>query len=39
LVALTHETKEKNMIAAIKEIQNLKTVTGEVVKIRLENLS
>ena len=30
---------EKNMLAAIKEIQNLKTVVGDVVKIRLENLS
>ena len=39
LVALTHETKEKHMLAAILEIQNLKTVAGEVVKIRLENLS
>ena len=39
LVALTHETKEKNMLAAINEIQDLKTVAGEVVKIRLENLS
>ena len=39
LVTLTHETKEKSMLAAIKEIQNLKTVDGEVVKIRLENLS
>jgi homoserine dehydrogenase len=39
LVALTHETKEKHMLAAIQEIQNLKTVAGEVVKIRLENLS
>jgi homoserine dehydrogenase len=39
LVALTHETKEKHMLAAIEEIQNLKTVAGEVVKIRLENLS
>jgi homoserine dehydrogenase len=39
LVALTHETKEKNMLAAIQEIQHLKTVAGEVVKIRLENLS
>jgi homoserine dehydrogenase len=39
LVALTHETKEKLMLAAIEEIQNLKTVAGEVVKIRLENLS
>ncbi len=39
LDVLTHETKEKNMLAAIKEVQNLKTVAGEVVKIRLENLS
>jgi homoserine dehydrogenase len=36
---LTHETKEKNMLAAIQEIQGLKTVAGEVIKIRLENLS
>jgi homoserine dehydrogenase len=39
LVILTHETKEKNMTAALLEIQDLKTVIGEVVKIRLENLS
>jgi len=39
LVILTHETKEKNMLAAIQEIQSLKTVAGEVIKIRLENLS
>jgi homoserine dehydrogenase len=39
LVVLTHETKEKHMLGAIQEIQNLKTVAGEVVKIRLENLS
>jgi len=39
LVVLTHETKEKNMLAAIAEIENLKTVDGEVVKIRLEHLS
>jgi homoserine dehydrogenase len=36
---LTHETKEKNMLAAIVDIQGLKTVVGEIVKIRLENLS
>jgi homoserine dehydrogenase len=36
---LTHETKEKNMTAALLEMQNLKTVIGEIVKIRLENLS
>jgi homoserine dehydrogenase len=39
LVMLTHETKEKNMLAAITDIQGLKTVVGEIVKIRLENLS
>jgi homoserine dehydrogenase len=39
LVMLTHETKEKNMLAAITDIQDLKTVVGEIVKIRLENLS
>ena len=39
LVILTHETKEKNMMAAITEIQALKTVLGEIIKIRLENLS
>jgi homoserine dehydrogenase len=36
---LTHETKEKNMLAAITDIQDLKTVVGEIIKIRLENLS
>jgi len=39
LVMLTHETKEKNMLAAIADMQDLKTVVGEIVKIRLENLS
>jgi homoserine dehydrogenase len=39
LVVLTHETKEKHMLAAIHEIENLKTVAGKVVKIRLEHLS
>ena len=39
LVILTHETKEKNMTAALLEMQDLKTVIGEIVKIRLENLS
>lgn len=39
LVILTHETKEKNMLAALQEMQDLKTVIGEIVKIRLENLS
>ena len=39
LVILTHETKEKNMMAALLEMQDLKTVIGEIIKIRLENLS
>jgi homoserine dehydrogenase len=39
LVILTHETKEKNLMAALSEMQDLKTVMGEIVKIRLENLS
>jgi homoserine dehydrogenase len=39
LIILTHEAKEKHMLTAIQEMQNLKTVAGKVVKIRLENLS
>ena len=39
LVMLTHATKEKNMLAAIQEIQCLPTVIADVVKLRLENLS
>ncbi|SNX28235.1 homoserine dehydrogenase [Polynucleobacter meluiroseus] len=39
LVVLTHETKEKQMLAAIQDIEDLKTVLGKVVKIRLEELS
>jgi len=39
LVMLTHATKEKNMLAAIQEMQSLRTVIGNVIKLRLENLS
>ena len=39
LVMLTHATKDKNMLAAIQEMQSLRTVIGNVVKLRLENLS
>lgn len=39
LVMLTHATKEKNMLAAIQEMQSLRTVIANVVKLRLENLS
>ncbi|MBU3599285.1 homoserine dehydrogenase [Polynucleobacter sp. 30F-ANTBAC] len=39
LIMLTHETKEKRILAAIEKIEALKTVEGSVTKIRLENLS
>ncbi|MBU3541833.1 MAG: homoserine dehydrogenase [Burkholderiaceae bacterium] len=39
LIMLTHETKEKHILAAITKIETLKTVEGSVTKIRLENLS
>jgi homoserine dehydrogenase len=39
LIMLTHETKEKNILAAITKVEALKTVEGSVTKIRLENLS
>lgn len=39
LIMLTHETKEKKILAAIEKIESLKTVEGSVTKIRLENLS
>ena len=39
LIMLTHETKEKHILAAIAKIEGLKTVDGSVTKIRLENLS
>ncbi len=38
LIMLTHETKEKNILAAIAKVEALKTVEGSVTKIRLENL-
>lgn len=39
LIMLTHETKEKHILAAIAKIESLNTVDGSVTKIRLENLS
>ncbi len=39
LIMLTHETKEKNILAAIAKVEALKTVECSVTKIRLENLS
>ncbi|WP_423679546.1 MULTISPECIES: homoserine dehydrogenase [unclassified Undibacterium] len=39
IIILTHQTKEKNIIAAIEKIEALATVTGSVIKLRLEELS
>jgi homoserine dehydrogenase len=39
IIMLTHQTQEKNMVAAIAKIEALSTVVGEVTKIRLEQLS
>jgi homoserine dehydrogenase len=39
IVILTHQTQEKNVVAAIAKMEALSTVLGPVTKIRLENLS
>jgi homoserine dehydrogenase len=39
IIMLTHQTQEKNVIAAIAKIEKLKAVFGEVTKIRLEELN
>ncbi|MFS2003957.1 homoserine dehydrogenase [Duganella sp. CT11-25] len=39
IIFLTHQTQEKNVIAAIAKMEALPTVGGSVTKIRLENLS
>jgi homoserine dehydrogenase len=39
IIMLTHQTQEKNIDAAIARIEDLPTVVGKVVRIRLENLS
>ena len=38
LVILTHNVLESNMMAAIQKIESLATVTGKIIKIRLETL-
>ncbi|MEB0015116.1 ACT domain-containing protein, partial [Glaciimonas sp. Cout2] len=38
IIILTHQTKEKNIIAAIEQIELLSTVSGKVTKLRLEQL-
>jgi homoserine dehydrogenase len=39
IIMLTHQTQEKNIVAAIAKIEALPTVLGSVTKIRLEDLS
>jgi len=39
IIMLTHQTQEKNVEAAIRKIEALATVLGQVTKIRLEELS
>ena len=38
VIMLTHTVVEKQMNEAIKQIESLKTITGEVTRIRMENL-
>jgi homoserine dehydrogenase len=39
IIILTHQTQEKNIDAAIRKMEALSAVEGQVAKIRLENLS
>jgi homoserine dehydrogenase len=39
IIMLTHETKEKNAVAAIAAIEALPTVAGKVIRLRLEGLN
>jgi len=39
IIILTHQTKEKNIVAAIEQIESLPTIFGQVTKLRLEELS
>ena len=39
IIMLTHQTREKNIDAAIVKIEALETVVGQVTRIRLESLS
>ena len=39
IIILTHQTKEKNIVAAIDKIEKLDSVYGAVTKLRLEELS
>jgi homoserine dehydrogenase len=39
IIMLTHQTQEKNIVAAIAQIEALDSVFGSVTKLRLEELS
>lgn len=39
IIILTHQTKEKNIVAAIEKIEKLDSIYGAVTKLRLEELS
>ncbi|MGH8744687.1 MAG: ACT domain-containing protein, partial [Burkholderiales bacterium] len=39
IIMLTHETVEKRIDSAIKKIEKLSTISGKVVRIRLEQLN
>jgi homoserine dehydrogenase len=39
IIMITHQTREKNVDAAIAKIEALGTVVGKVTRIRLESLS
>jgi len=39
IILLTHQTQEKNVVAAIEKIEKLTSIVGNVTKIRLENLA
>ncbi|MDE2428942.1 MAG: homoserine dehydrogenase [Burkholderiales bacterium] len=39
IIILTHQTKEKNIVAAIERVEALDSVFGSVTKLRLEELS
>jgi homoserine dehydrogenase len=39
IIILTHQTQEKNVNAAMASIENLSTVSGKIIRLRLEHLS
>jgi homoserine dehydrogenase len=39
IIMLTHETVEKHINAAIRKIEKLSTISGKVIRIRLEELN